>query len=369
MNIGIIASQKGNIPDPFIPPRVTLPKYPDGGWYYPEAGNPVITSIEPGSIIEVTSDMPYGRIVGLKGTAERPIIITNVGGKWRFHADGAAYGLSLGECEHVIVDGGGTPGIEKGLVFGPEASEPYSAQCLGIRGTDWVVRNCEITHGEVGLFSNPATGPNQYNVKVHDNWIHDMLHPGATCEAIYLGSTAINTIEGTRFENLEIYNNLIEDIGGDGIQVACARNYHIHDNVIDNYGVSQLSSHQTGILMGGQTYGICENNIVKNGTGSGMQVFGYSNHIIRNNQILNTSVDENQDAIYIRKTDTADGDKLKVDVINNTISNAGGPAIARNGIRNATSSLAGLPGNWSGNTIINTTATAYVTNIGDVITP
>lgn len=352
MNIGIIASQaQSNTGDPFIPEIVNLPLNVDGGWYYPyvtgTTPHPTIAAIKPGSIIQITSDVSYALLYGLKGTLERPIKIVPVGGPWRFYQGGASYGMNI-QVEHVIIDGG----PDKNLIFGAESSEPYSPQTLTLNNsTNWVVRNCIIEHGQVGILANPSTGPNMYDVLIEDNIIRDMQHPGATCEGIYLGNTSLQSITGTHFENLIIRRNDLDDIGGDGIQVSNAQNYHIYDNTIDNYGTGNVPDQRTGIIIGSSSWGTVEDNIVTFGTGGGLQCFGTGINNIQNNIFTDVAQAANTDAIYIRKNGI-DGDPLQPNVLNNQfLVDTQSLVATRHGIMHqAFPPRTTTPGTWSGNT-------------------
>lgn len=338
--------------------QIVIQRNPDGGWYY-KNNSPVIKRIKPGDTIIVATDIPYGYLQGLKGTKEKPITILNKGKRIRFGTNGA-YGLILEDCHYFILDGTGDPNSKYGFVFGREKGE-YGPQTLSLGMSDnYEIKNVEVTHGEVGMFSNYNVGENLHNIKIHDNWIHDMRALGVTSEGMYFGNTSTASVKDIHFEGIEIYNNLFEDLGGDGLQLCNAQNYKVYNNTIRNFGIQKLDYQQSGLIIGGNSWGQVLNNIIEKGTGSGIQLFGCGYNLIKGNKLLNTSTDENQDAIYISKRGL-DGPTCKTDIINNVIVGA-----YRNGIRNENGSPMAKAGRWTGNKISSTKAAKYLTKI-DVI--
>ena len=340
---------------PLFAKQVVIQRNADGGWYY-KNNSPVVKRIQPGDTIIVGTDIPYGYLQGLRGTKEKPITILNKGKQVRFGSNGA-YGLILEDCHYFILDGTGDPKSKYGFVFGREKG-PYASQTLSLGMSDnYEIRNVEVTHGEVGMFSNYSTGENLFNIKIHDNWIHDMQALGVTSEGIYFGNTSTASVKDIHFDGIEIYNNLLEDLGGDGLQLCNAQNYKVYNNTIRNFGIQKLDYQQSGLIIGGNSWGQVLNNTIEKGTGSGIQLFGCGYNLIKGNKIINTSTDENQDAIYISKRGI-DGPACKTDVINNTIVGAN-----RNGIRNENGASMARAGTWSGNKISGTKAARYLTKV------
>jgi hypothetical protein len=340
---------------PVFGKQVVIQRNPDGGWYY-KYNSPVIKRIQPGDTIIVGTDIAYGYLHGLRGTKEKPIVILNKGKKVRFGTNGA-YGLILEDCHYFILDGTGDPANKYGFVFGREKGD-YGPQTLSLGMSDhYEIKNVEITHGEVGLFSNYSTGTNLFNIKIHDNWIHDMRGMGVTSEGMYFGNTSTASVNDIHFDSIEVYNNLFEDLGGDGLQLCNAQNYKVYNNTIRNFGIQNFDYQQTGLLIGGNSWGQVLNNVIENGTGSGIQLFGCGYNLIKGNKLINTSTAERQDAIYISKRGK-DGPVCKTDVINNTIVGA-----RRNGIRNENGKDIARPGRWTGNKISGTKDTKYLTRV------
>ncbi|RYD81277.1 MAG: right-handed parallel beta-helix repeat-containing protein [Sphingobacteriales bacterium] len=342
----------------FIPShakQIVIQRNADGGWYY-KSNSPVIKRIQPGDTIIVGTDIPYGYLQGLNGTKEKPITILNKGKQVRFGTNGA-YGLILEDCHYFIIDGTGDPKSKYGFVFGREKGD-YAPQTLSLGMSDnYEIKNVEIARGEVGMFSNYNSGGNLHNIKIHDNWIHNMRGLGVTSEGMYFGNTSTASVKDVHFDSIEVYNNLFEDLGGDGLQLCNAQNYKVYNNTIRNFGIQKFVYQQSGLIIGGNSWGQILNNTIENGTGSGIQLFGCGYNLIKGNKIINTSTSERQDAIYISKRGL-DGPVCRTDVINNTIAGAN-----RNGIRNENEASFAKPGVWSGNKISGTKATKYSTKV------
>lgn len=340
---------------PALAKQIVIQRNADGGWYY-KNNSPVVKRIQPGDTIIVGTDITYGYLQGLRGTKEKPIVILNKGKQVRFGTDGA-YALILEDCHYFILDGTGDPKNKYGFVFGREKGA-YAPQTLSLGMSDnYEIKNVEVTHGEVGMFSNYSTGGNLHNIKIHDNWIHDMRALGVTSEGMYFGNTSSASVKDVHFDSIAIYNNTFEDLGGDGLQICNAQNYKVYNNTIRNYGIQNLDYQQTGLLIGGNSWGQVLNNTIEKGTGSGIQLFGCGYNLIKGNKLINTSTAERQDAIYISKRGL-DGPVCKTDVINNIITGA-----QRNGIRNENGADIAKPGRWSGNKVSGTKAIKYLTKL------
>jgi parallel beta-helix repeat protein len=340
--------------------EVVIPKNHDGGWYKPN-----LDQVKPGDVLVLEGYYAYINLDSLQGTKEKPITLRNKGRVW-IGSDNS-YAAIFSNCSHFIIDGGGDPGNKYGIVFGPldVVNTPHIDQGLTVsNSSNYEIKHVEIKHVQVGIFGNPPSGPTMRDIKIHDNWIHDLDNPkeGGRTEAMYLGNTNIFTVSNTaHFENIRIYNNLCENLSGDGIQLANGQNYKIYNNVIRDYGKANLDDQHTGILIGANGYGTIKNNTIQDGTGSAIEVFGYSYNLVIGNTIRNTATSANQpDAIYIEKKGM-DGDPLQVDLFDNNIDGA-----TRNGIRNASNVKLGKPGLWKHNTVVNAQKEKYISLVDDV---
>ncbi|PTB88624.1 hypothetical protein C9994_17680, partial [Marivirga lumbricoides] len=99
------------------------------------------------------------------------------------------------------------------------------------------------------------------------------------------------------------------------MQVGCAiQGAEIYNNDIRNYGVDDKAVQNNGIQIGEGTGGLCYNNRIINGTGTGIIVLGYGDNILFNNVIVGAG----KNGIYCDKRFTP-GTGFKF--INNTIIN------------------------------------------------
>jgi len=131
-------------------------------------------------------------------------------------------------------------------------------------------------------------------LRIHDNFIH---YTGM--EGMYLGNThytgTIIYCNGRdtlvfphMLRGVHVYNNRVEHSGWDGIQVSSSDSAcDIHDNFVQNDSDSAYWNQMSGILAGGGSRCDCFNNVVKDGKGDGILVFGLGNQKIYNNLIIN----------------------------------------------------------------------------------
>lgn len=315
----------------------------DGGAYI--NGNNL--KAQPGDTVCIQAgDYKFMQFFNFTGTAAKPIVFINCGGQVRI-GNGGSYGFVFNNAKYVKVTGTGS--ADK-YGFKVDGVSKLLNTALGIsKGcTDYEADHFELTGAETGVMAkiNPDCDVNNTyptfairNVKLHDLYIHDV-----TGEGMYVGNTAPNgetitcngaskTVLPPRIYNLKIYNVITNNTGWDGIQVASApEGVEIYNNQVSNYGVYNKSSQQAGILLGGESNGKVYNNVVKNGTGNGIQVLGMGLNYIYNNIISDCGNDgsaEKQDAIFIDDRPTKQNYKaLQCYIMNNTIVNSG-----RDGIR------------------------------------
>ena len=153
--------------------------------------------------------------------------------------------------------------------------------------------------GGVGIYgkqdpyaTNPATVyPNYVNRKItiNDNYVHN-----TEGEGMYIGNTAPDAdpyhgfIIPQRADSVTISNNIVDSTGWDGIQLSNARNgCLIFGNTVTNFGLRDIDAQRSGIISGGNTNTQVYNNSVSNGTGNGIEFFGYGDLGCYNNKISN----------------------------------------------------------------------------------
>ena len=92
--------------------------------------------------------------------------------------------------------------------------------------------------GEIGIQvktkNYTRTQFKQHNTYVHDCYLHDNRG-----ESIYIGSSHYSNGIDPLLEGGAVYNNIIENIGYDGIQVGSAiTDFYIYNNTLRNIGTS-----------------------------------------------------------------------------------------------------------------------------------
>lgn len=305
----------------------TLKPGPDGNIYYPNGLN--IPNLKPGDTLNITAG--YYKIIDLgafSGDATHPIIIHNKGGQV------TAQQIRLSnKAQYFKFLGNGASGITYGFKID---GQNVAATALVAWASDFELGYVEAFNATSGFFikKNPVAGdpstvyPNYVmkNIYIHHNYVHN-THG----EAMYVGHTAPSGGQNgdpsipIRLDHIEIAYNTVANCDWDGIQLSNARtNNSIHDNTITNYGVVNMSSQQAGILMGANTTGDIYNNVIKNGTGNGIQVFGFGKINVYNNTLENAGQNKTTkglESIFANDYSSSPevNPKQQINVYNNTI--------------------------------------------------
>ena len=295
---------------------IIIPKNADGGLYKPKH------NAQPGDTIMLTGDYAYIFLENVQGAPGKPVVITNKD-QVRIGVGTNNYSFLLVNSNYVHVDGSGVKDIKYGFLVGG-ITGTYNAQGFSFGGNHFEINGMEIHNSQLGFFSNSKSGGPWKWISIHNNYVHGLDNPQemGRSEAIYIGNTDPSTyVSSGSFDSVEIYNNVFENLSGDGVQVARTRHLKIHDNLITNYGKANLEEQRSGIIIGGCSSGSVYNNKINKGTGAAIQVFGSGNVDLINNTIQQTATSRNEDAIYINGK-CLDGPKLKVRLINNKINHA-----------------------------------------------
>ncbi|MCF6407541.1 PKD domain-containing protein [Chitinophaga filiformis] len=309
------------------------------GMYYTDAMSAF--KLNPGDTLCIPAgEYEFIQLGNLVGTAAKPIVITNCGGVVRtgiktLKTD-VSFGIMGGKFLHIT--GSGTPGIEYGFdvngknLIGVKMQGMY----LGSGSSDIDVHNFYIH--DVGSFivakttqecNNPQFWEGKYvmkNVK-----IHHIKGRYAAYEGFYIGNThyimdylLCKGIRSHHIQDLEVYDNDLQYMGQDGIQVAMADmgENRVHNNVVRNYGTNRLDAQSYGMLMGGGSRVKLYDNVVDNGYLPGIALFGSGVSYVYNNTVSNV---ENGEGIQV-------ADKLILEpvtayIYNNTIYNTGNSGI------------------------------------------
>ncbi len=278
----------------------------------------------------------------IQGTAANPIIIQNAGGSVIIDTD-HFYGIKFDNCKYIIFSGGGYAAEQYGIkVLGVSQGAGLSIDNMS---TNIEVEKLEIANTAIaGIYAKtePYQGDcnnlitrdkfTMYDLKIHDCYLHDIADEG-----FYVGSSKYTgqTIQQCNnivvlphlIEGVQIYNNIVERTGWDGIQVSSAiSNCSIYQNNISHDSYSEDYGQMSGIIIGGGSRCDCYNNSIFDGKGDGIDVFGMGNMKIFNNLIVRAgrtfqpgNSNEFRSGIYIGYVEGAFTPGATFGVYNNTI--------------------------------------------------
>lgn len=251
--------------------------------------------IQPGETVCLgTGTRGNMRLENFEGTAAQPITIQNCGGQLVIDTD--SYGISVARSKHIRLTGTGS------------ADHRYGIDVSGTVGVGGLSSNVEVDHLEIhdagfaGMMvktdpnCDPATWRENftmYDVSLHDNYIH---HTGDG-EGFYVGFTFYDgyevtcdgqptTVYGHIIDGLEMYNNITEDTGAEGIQVSSIPNgAAIYNNTVLKYGQRPFADYQNNGIQIGEGNARIYNNLIQEGPGNGLIIFG-TGHRVFNNIII-----------------------------------------------------------------------------------
>ena len=287
----------------------------------------------PGDVICIQSGT-YGSFLweNIEGSEENPIIVKNCGGQVIIDSKGD-YAWKWRSSKYFKILGNSESDVQYGFKVSTANSFFFSME--------YFTTNFEIAHVEVvgngsaeedgysgfagiGIKTSPYVDCEFFkekdawtmeDISIHDNYIHKTGGEGIYAgHGFHQGRQESNCPDGVityphAIHNLHIYNNRIEDVGFDGIQIKnSTKNALVHDNTIFNYGVHNHAAHNEGMLIGESTEGKFYNNRVEKGTGHGMQINAYGNSAFYNNVIIGAGNNgvylNNQSAAFENKEGT-----------------------------------------------------------------
>lgn len=257
------------------------------------------TNIPPGSVICLPAGTRGALLLkNLKGTATKPIIIVNKGGKVTLSAAASAsYVLKAQNCQYFKIRGYGAAGISYGI--------DINGGNLGVTmddlSSDFELTNLEVRNsGFAGIMAKTdptcdvATQRGHFtmnNVVIRSSYIHK-----TGGEGVYVGnsfyadgvSTACGKVLPHEIKNLKIYNLKIDSTGCEGIQVGSATtNVEVRNNRVRYPGLSPFASGQNnGIQIGEGTGGKCYGNYVFKAPGNGIILLGLGDNDVFDNIIV-----------------------------------------------------------------------------------
>lgn len=291
--------------------------------------------------------LPAGAVIGIKGGDRKPLTLLN------FNGEGA--GFIFTNC-----DGTASISLEPGseavrirnssfLRFtGTGSTDDFgiqiSAGSQGIHGYE-KVSDIEIDHVKISdvdgigiwIVTRPTCDGDanygnfvQKNTKIHHNSISH-----CEGEGMYIGPSKWDSgfdnngcpgekLKQADLKGVEIFNNIVDSPGWDGIQVGGAvEDCKIYKNVVLNYGTEEVGLHQAGLMINPGTVGEIFGNYIEGGTGNAMHLLGFDN-LVYSNIIMNCK----QNAIHTGDRNPLPNKSYRI--YNNTIINVEGRAFHMN---------------------------------------
>lgn len=284
--------------------RITVPPNKAGQIYYPDVMKSL--NVQPGDTLCLAAgDYDYVYFNNLQGTAAKPIVIMNCGGLVRVGVKSTSTNgaFVLSRSKYFKIEGTGDPSIEYGFdVNGTNAKGAIMyGFFFGDGCTDYQVHHAYVH--DCGSFVQAKT----IQRCAHPEWLEGnfvmrnvkiwhLKCRNSAWEGFYIGNTHYLFSEGScrdmkshHVENLEVYDNDLENMGSDGIQISMADlgNNLVHHNRVVNYATSRNAAHGYGILSGGGSTLRIYNNRVDRGYNCAIQIFGSGINYVYNNVVSN----------------------------------------------------------------------------------
>lgn len=266
----------------------------------------------------------------VNGTPGHPVVVINVGGKVT-GTGGSDAAIDFSTCRYIHITGTGAAGVTYGFFgngggtadfdahYGSSDIEIDHIECgtgtsyAGLvfrtypsEGCQWSVSGTSTPPSNKSLYLTPVWAI--YNMKIHDNYIHDTHGEGMYLGCSHFGNVSANGYDpvnnplvGAGFPcaganespifGAEIYNNIVTNAGWDGIQLSgCISGANIHDNTITGFGLEGGDGQDGGITWNPGTVGVCDKNtIIFTGSGPCMGIMyqGQGDSYFTNNVIIN----------------------------------------------------------------------------------
>jgi len=328
---------------------------------------------QPGDTIRLRGNFLSVEVYNLSGSSSNPITLTNYPsevttiGDVNWNGGGYSFSMPVQNCHYLVIKGD----TKSSLIFEGSTQSLRTAYNIfyASQFTDNLeVYNFTLRNGGTGFVckTNPTSDPATYtdpvngtggtvlsNFSFHDAEIYGTLHEGmyightatywnltknAPYYGIYGNTSDPNWFPGDQYvrplkqNNVTIYNMYMHDNGYDGIQTAALNNLEIYNCEVINWGTGEHAGDVAGILDGGRNTNVyIHDNIVHDGHGEFMYIFGSgNNHVIDNNLFYNNSTTSTlnpiAEGLSIRGTDS-----FQATISHNTIATMQANAIRING--------------------------------------
>ena len=297
----------------------------------------VAKTVAAGDTILLTSPAyRYTQLRNIQGTKEKPVIILVVGNV-QMGVGSTNYGLIL-EGNHYQLHGG-----KRLLIYNPAYTMNTGlatdrSQYVSIDGV--TIRNCHV-----GWQANPDSSGVLRGYRFTNSVVHEIrgARTGGRSEAFYVGQTKYQHYNVCKLEGLTIENCHFYDLDGDGLQVALTTGLVVKNLIVEDYGKANVQWQNVGVILGSGTSGTLSNITIRNGRGTGMQIYGTDTVRLENILISKVATNPTDDAIYIERKFTPAG-TLAVYMKQVSIDTA-----ARHGINNINASVVQLQSVTVGN--------------------
>lgn len=237
-----------------------------------------------------------------------------------------------GDCHYIRLDG---TGMKCNVYTVSQAHNIYA-------------KNIECSNGSIGVFvrydidstDSRTWYPNylMHDITIDSFNVHDI--PG---EGMYIGDsqpygykykspyTGNDTIlYPIRLQKITVSNCRVGRTGWDGIQISNATDSNkVFGNEVYDFGLKNVSGQRAGVIIGGNSQGDCYNNKIYNGTGNGIQFFGYGMFNCFSNKLYSVGEQSIYSADYKVVPETRP--KQTINAFNNNIT---GPVMAAMEFRN-----------------------------------
>ncbi|GAB4045376.1 hypothetical protein GCM10028810_17220 [Spirosoma litoris] len=241
----------------------------------------------------------------MQGTAAAPIKIINCGGQVTVGSSASYGGIQFYNCRFFKLTGSGDSQVPYGFLI--NESGGGSGLTITNKSSDTEVERVEImnmTFAGIMAKTDPTCDPTTWrgaftmnNVNIHDNYIHDTYGEGIYVGNSFWSAGITRTCDNTtqvvyphEVIGLQIYNNLVERTGAEGIQYGCSPGAKVHHNTVRNSGISPFASYQdNGIQIGEGSGGLFYSNVIINAASAGLIILGHTgNLVVYNNVIANS---------------------------------------------------------------------------------
>lgn len=257
-------------------------------------------NVSPGNTICIdASQKDFLLIRNVHGNENNPVIIVNSGGQVIFDTD-HFYGIKMANCSYIKFMGNGYDDFEYG--FKIKRVGQGAGLSIDDLSTNIEVSNIEISNTLIAgiyaktdpdcTFTSSRDNFTMYSLHIHDCYLHNIGDEGMYIghskyvQGVYLDGCD-TTIYPHLIKDVKIYNNILEHIGWDGIQVSSAdEDCSIYDNIIRFDSEKETTFQMSGILIGGGSKCDCYNNQIIDGKGDGIDVLGLGGFKVFNNLIV-----------------------------------------------------------------------------------